>query len=294
MITGYRGRFAPTPSGELHFGSLVAALASYLDAKANNGIWLVRIDDVDTTRARPEAITSILNCLASHGLHSDEPVYYQSHHYDTYTQALSGLVSADQAFYCNCTRARLKTLDHVYDGHCINKPPADTDNCAVRLLPDAPVLSLQDRLQGEQQWQQPRSPNPVLRRRDRCFGYPLSMVLDDQAQQITHVVRGLDLLGETAPQLHLQQLLGLATPSYAHIGTAVLSDGKKLSKQNHAPIIDRHCPMTNLHAALQWLNQPPVNPQLTTPEQLLAQATQQWQLARCPITTKVAPAQFCS
>ncbi len=290
----YRGRFAPTPSGELHFGSLVAALASFLDARANQGTWLVRIDDVDTTRARTDAITSILHCLRAHGMQSDEPVYYQSQHTDHYQKVLDQLLTNGLAFFCSCTRARLKTLDHQYDGHCLVHQPEDPTTCAVRLSPASTTSNIDDLIQGPQTFAAARSDHPVLKRRDGCFGYPLSMVIDDHRQRITHVVRGLDLLEETPIQLQLQSILGFAQPNYAHIGSAMLDDQRKLSKQNHAKPIDINTPEQNLRDALKWLNQPELPSGCSDIASILDQAVQNWRLDLCPVAAKLAPRSFCS
>jgi len=285
----YVGRFAPTPSGELHFGSLITAIASFLDAKANHGQWLLRIDDVDTTRARKASIDSILSALDVHQLTPDLPPYFQSDHYDEYQHQLELLLKNGLGFYCNCTRARLKPFSHQYDGHCIHHAPEHTDNCAIRLTPTSKKESLTDLLQGELTWEPPKNPHPILKRRDGCFGYPLSMVIDDHIQGVTHVIRGRDLLDETPTQLHIQRILGVASPTYAHIGTAVMNDGRKLSKQNKAPAINLESPCANIRLALAWLNQPAPPSPLNTPSELLAFAVTHWQLLACETGDKLAP-----
>jgi len=287
--TSYVGRFAPTPSGELHFGSLVTAIASFLDAKSNNGLWLLRIDDVDTTRARQSSIDSIFKALAAHHLNFDQTPYYQSEHLGEYQQRLEKMLEQGLGFYCNCTRARLKPLNHQYDGHCISQPPVHQDHCAVRLTATPQAESINDLLQGEVVWQNPKNPHPVLKRRDNCFGYPLSMVIDDYNQGVTHIIRGRDLLDETPTQLHLQRILDLPRPVYGHVGTAIMNDGRKLSKQNKAPTLDLSVPEKNIRQALEWLNQVPPPSEITQPDELLHFAIDNWQLMACPTGDKLAP-----
>ena len=245
----YRGRFAPSPTGPLHAGSLVAALASWLDAKAHAGRWLVRIEDVDTPRCVPGAAQLILQQLASCGLFPDEPPAYQSQREEAYGQALGALLAQGDAFVCGCTRRDIDGLllaqgqshprfgDRVYPGTCrdgLHGKPAR----AVRLRADA-IVHWSDRCLGAQvQDVGAEVGDFVLRRADGLWAYQLAVVVDDAAQGITHVVRGADLADNTARQILLQRALGLPTPAYLHTPLLLAADGHKLSKQNGAVALD--------------------------------------------------------
>ncbi|TMP36736.1 tRNA glutamyl-Q(34) synthetase GluQRS [Pseudoalteromonas rubra] len=252
----YRGRFAPSPSGALHFGSLIAALASYLDAKANLGQWLVRMEDIDTPRIVPGAADEILRTLEAYGLHWDGEVVYQSQRHALYQDILAQLNKAGLTYPCSCTRKTLKQRGGFYDNHCRDRQIAPEGN-AHRLIQTQPVYSFDDLLQG--QVNLPASlaeEDYIVKRRDGLFAYQLVVVVDDIEQKITRVVRGADLLEPTARQISLFNQLGYQAPEYAHVSLAVAQPGFKLSKQNHAPAIDTTKPQPALCAALGFLGLP--------------------------------------
>ncbi len=254
----YVGRFAPSPTGPLHSGSLVAALGSWLDARAHGGTWLVRIEDVDTPRCRPGAATQILAQLAACGMRPDAPPLYQSSRAPTYQTALDDLLARGWAFRCTCTRRdiegapgpasapRARHTERIYPGTC-RGARRDTARCAIRLLaaesPGRPLEALHvawhDRRLGEQRQDVTREVGDfVLRRTDGLWAYQLAVVVDDAAQGITHIVRGADLADNTPRQIHLQRVLGVATPAYLHVPLLLGADGEKLSKRNGARAVD--------------------------------------------------------
>ncbi|MDO4643288.1 MAG: tRNA glutamyl-Q(34) synthetase GluQRS [Cardiobacteriaceae bacterium] len=262
MTCSYVGRFAPTPSGPLHLGSLVAALASFLDARAHDGCWLLRIEDVDRSRSRPEFIVRQLASLRAHGLLHDGEVRVQSKHHTDYIDALTALLP--HLYECHCSRkywhmyAHSGALGLVYPGFCrenvLTRIPQDA--VALRLrLPDSSVFFF-DRLLGECLFHLQREiGDPILRRRDGDFAYALAVVVDDALQGVTDVVRGQDLTAATAIHLYLQSLLDIPQPRYLHVPLVLNADGNKLSKQNHAPALDDTIPTVNLLAALRYLGQ---------------------------------------
>lgn len=255
----YIGRFAPSPSGPLHMGSLVCALASYLDARSHNGTWLVRMEDIDPPREQAGAADLILSCLQKHGLQwDDSDVMFQSTRAQAYNQTLSSLRESALIYPCSCTRKRLNTLNGRYDGYCKTHPA--TSPAALRLdleAAKAKGVPLQqafcDGLQGEQYEDLALQGDFVIHRKDGLFAYQLAVVVDDIAQNITHVVRGSDLLDTTARQRALMQLLGHQPPHYSHIPVLVDANGNKLSKQNHAPAVELDTPTHNLIEALTLL-----------------------------------------
>jgi glutamyl-Q tRNA(Asp) synthetase len=229
----YIGRFAPSPTGLLHFGSLVAALASYVVARAHHGRWYVRIENIDPPREVSGAADAILHALEAYGLWWDGAVVYQLEHQAMFESALSRLFAANQAYYCTCTRSQLQSFS-VYPGFCRDTYQSDG---AVRLRVEPGEVVIRDRYVGEQRWDRKHIGDFVIRRRDGLFAYQLAVVLDDAALGVTEVVRGRDLLDETPKQIVLQQMLGLPTPEYAHIPLVVNETGQKLSKQNLAPAL---------------------------------------------------------
>jgi glutamyl-Q tRNA(Asp) synthetase len=270
----YRGRFAPSPTGPLHAGSLVAALASWLDARAHGGAWLVRIEDVDTPRCVPGADRLILDQLATCGLHSDEPVVWQSQRGALYQQALDRLIASGQAYPCACSRrdieaalaaqglARERHHAAVYPGTCRpengglrGRPPR-----AWRFhVPDAhaEVHWHDQRLGPQRQDVAAEVGDFVLRRADGLWAYQLAVVVDDAGQGITHVVRGEDLADNTPRQILLQRALGLPTPRYHHTPLVLGDNGEKLSKQNGALALDLSDPAAALNRAAAVLGLPP-------------------------------------
>lgn len=309
----HRGRFAPSPTGLLHAGSLVAALASWLDARAHGGLWLVRIEDVDTPRCVPGADAAILQQLAACGLHPDETPVWQSQRGALYQQALERLCAEGLAYPCACSRkdielalaslggGKLRHGELVYPGTCRtglhNKPGrawrlrTDRANykekwplAPVDIAPTAPesiaidTLHWSDRRLGAQQQDVEQTVGDfVLQRADGLWAYQLAVVVDDAAQGITHVVRGEDLADNTARQILLQRALGLSTPQYLHTPLVLGPNGEKLSKQNGATAIDTSSPQAALQAlqqAAQALGLPPA-PHLPA-EQCLAFWVRAW------------------
>jgi len=254
---GYRGRFAPSPTGELHFGSLVAALASWLRARHRGGSWLLRIDDIDPPREVAGSTQAILAALSRLGLVAAAPPLHQSRRGEAYAQALRQLRADGHAFPCWCSRTDLEAAGATHrDGRCIN-PYCDDREPAWRLrVPDADIV-FDDGLQGRQQ-QNVRVAigDFVLRRADGLWSYQLACVVDDAFQGITEVVRGCDLLDSTPRQILLQRLLGLPTPAYLHLPLAVDAHGRKLSKSSDAPAVDVADPRAALAGALRFLGQP--------------------------------------
>jgi glutamyl-Q tRNA(Asp) synthetase len=258
----YIGRFAPTPSGDLHFGSLVTALASYLDAKQQQGKWLMRIEDADQPRVKPGSIDSILQCLDALGLHWDT-LCYQSEHLKDYADILTQLVREERIYACECTRAQIASrglVGQAYDGQCASKGLSlNKEHLALRIKLDARARAVrwQDTLQGYQEHNlHQQTGDFLLRRADGLPSYALTSVIDDWLQGVTHVVRGMDLLAATAPQIHLRQLLNQPTPQYAHLPLAVTPEGLKLSKMSHAKAIDWKHPVRSLREAFQFLKLP--------------------------------------
>ncbi len=269
-MPAYIGRFAPSPTGPLHAGSLVAALASWLDARAHGGQWLVRIEDVDTPRCVPGAADTIVQQLADCGLVSDGPVRWQSERHATYGHALDALVTRGLAYPCACTRADIaraqealgwrKTRhgDLVYPGTC--RPDhgglAGREGRAWRLqVPnDTPLWHWHDRLAGPLQQDLARAVGDfIIRRADGLWAYQLAVVVDDAEQGVTDIVRGLDLLDNTPRQQWLQRCLGLPTPRYLHTPLVMAADGQKLSKQNGATALDTSRPLEALQQAAMAL-----------------------------------------
>ena len=288
-MAGYRGRFAPSPTGLLHAGSLVAALASWLDARAHGGQWLVRIEDVDTPRCAPGVDAAILAQLAALGLLPDEPPVRQSTRSAFYDDALARLLARGSAYPCGCTRAdiaqvlaaqgavRDRHAELVYPGTCrdgLHGKPAR----AVRLRTDtANRIEWQDRRLGAQQQDVSSAIGDfVLKRADGLWAYQLAVVVDDAAQGITHVVRGEDLADNTPRQIHLQRALGLPTPSYLHTPLVLGADGDKLSKQNGAQAVATADPLRTLNAAAQVLGLQVNGKDL---DSWLADATRKWHAA---------------
>ncbi|WP_394790584.1 tRNA glutamyl-Q(34) synthetase GluQRS [Rhodoferax sp.] len=288
-MAGYVGRFAPSPTGALHAGSLVAALASWLDARAAGGLWLVRIEDVDTPRCVPGADATILQQLSACGLHPDAPPLYQSQRDALYQQALQPLIASGWAYPCGCSRKdieatcaargqpRGRNAELVYPGTCrdgLHGKPARawrlrTDkfirNMPLAQAAPAPpatesianTIYWQDRLLGAQQQDLATEVGDfVLRRADGLWAYQLAVVVDDAAQRISHVVRGQDLADNTPRQIQLQRALGLATPQYLHTPLVLGPNGEKLSKQNGAQTLDTQQPLRALNQAAAALALP--------------------------------------
>ena len=280
----YVGRFAPSPTGPLHLGSLICALATYLDARANNGTWLVRMEDLDPPREIPGAAKSILNSLKAHGLYWDQEVLWQSQRDDAYAAVIEQLLASGQAFHCDCSRTQLAQYDNIYRGHCRHrKLPADAA-AAVRVRVEGETaVSVSDRLQAPLQENVATAVGDfIIRRRDLLYAYQLAVVMDDARQGINQVVRGSDLYDSTPRQIYLQQLLALPTPSYTHIPVITNNKGQKLSKQTHAPALDDDQAIDNLRLALRFLGQSPPPSHVQRLEPLLQHAVEHWQIRVVP------------
>ena len=282
------GRFAPSPTGPLHFGSLLAALASHLDARACGGAWHVRIDDIDETRCRPEYADDILQTLHAFGFRWDGEVVVQSRQKIQYAAALQQLVDGGHIYACMCSRREIADsavhgIDGaVYPGTCRHARHALPHN-ALRVVTDDRAITFVDRLQGTQTQHLATDVGDfVVKRRDGLFAYQLAAVVDDHALGVTDIVRGADLLDSTARQIHLQQLLGYTTPSYLHIPVATNRLGQKLSKQTLAPAITAADAISHLQAALDFLGQARPLDAPATPSLLLKHATRHWQPAAIP------------
>ena len=275
----YRGRFAPSPTGDLHFGSLVAALVSYFQAKANNGSWMLRIEDIDETRAVAGADKQIIQTLARFGLHSDEAVIYQTDaaRQAAYQQAYQHLAQKDLTYPCTCTRKQL-SAHTTYPGTCRNHPNQPESLYSIRLKTDQQQFQFKDLFQGPQtQNIAEQSGDFNIKRKDGLFCYQLAVVVDDADQGITEVVRGIDIMDSTSRQMYLIAQLNLAQPAYAHFPVIINQSGDKLSKQNHAQSISHEDPYSVTWLALHLLQQSPPKLQKKTQSALLNWAIENWQ-----------------
>ena len=283
-MSHYRGRFAPTPSGPLHFGSLVAALASYLDARHAGGEWLLRIEDIDPPRCPSGAADAILRQLEAFGLHWDGPVLWQHNRGDAYQAALERLTALSLAYPCSCSRKQWRDFP-IYPGWCRDGVREPDKPVAWRLRSDLGLRPVvwQDRLFGEQCFDPAELGDVVLKRKDGLWAYQLAVVVDDADQGISDVVRGFDLLDNTPWQRQLQHALGYPEPRYLHLPLITGEGGQKLSKQNLAPALptDDAAVRPLLHAALAALDQAPPDALATAPvAEQLAWALEAWSVAR--------------
>ncbi len=290
LNSGYIGRFAPSPSGPLHFGSLVAAVASYLDAKSHQGKWLVRIEDLDPPREPAGTADLILNQLQAFGLQWDDDILFQSQRLSAYSDALEKLERLNLCFACNCTRARMQSLGSVYDGHCrpnlvaLAATAEVKKRYAIRVKITDTNIQFEDLIQGIYHQNLRRDCGDfVVRRKDNFFAYQLAVVVDDAYQNISHIVRGFDLLESTPRQIYLQQKLGLAQPVYAHFPLAANNNGDKLSKQHYAQSIDPSSATDTLLRAMEFLG---INTRLAkpsaTPAQTLQWGVEHWHIQNVP------------
>lgn len=263
--SSYVGRFAPSPTGPLHAGSLLAALASCLEARAHNGRWLLRMEDVDAPRTRPGAADMILRQLDAFGFEWDDEIIWQSHRLDAYREALDRLIAEAHAYPCACTRREIADSalmapdgSHRYPGTCRNGLPAGRHARTWRCRTGSVRLDWQDAIQGAQSEALAETVGDfVLLRADGQFAYQLAVVVDDIWQGVTHIVRGADLLDSTGRQRHLQILLGQPHPEYAHLPVLTNAAGEKLSKQTLAAPIDPGRPGAALVSTLRHLGQHP-------------------------------------
>ena len=284
----YRGRFAPSPSGPLHLGSLIAALASFLDARHNAGTWLVRMDDLDPPREQPGAASSILRSLESHGLLWDEEVMWQSQRGAAYEEALSNLYRNGRIFICDCSRQALGPGGSC-GNRCQGRPHEVTAPWATRITvePES-LIEFDDSIQGRQSSGLNRELEDfVVKRKDGFYAYQLAVVVDDASQGINHIVRGSDLMASTARQIYLQRTLGLPTPGYAHLPVITNTQGQKFSKQNHAPALRDDAAPQNLRRALAFLQQPQPPADLSDTASILSMACKGWSIERVPRTVAI-------
>lgn len=276
------GRFAPSPTGKLHFGSLIAAVASYLQAKSADGQWLVRIEDIDPPREVAGSANRILAELHRFNLYSDQPVLYQSQRKHAYKQAVEYLLQSGEAYWCGCSRSELPASG-IYLGTCRQGLPAGKSPRAVRLRVPDTLIRFNDLVQGPVQENLAESVGDfVIQRADGLAAYQLAVVLDDAFQGVTEIVRGSDLLDSTARQIYLHNCLGLATPDYAHHPVAVGEDGMKLSKRLSSDPISESSPAESLEQCLKFLAQP--CPDGLPLEELWDWGLNNWQLSKIPRT----------
>ncbi len=290
FISDYRGRFAPSPTGVMHFGSLVAAVGSYLDARSCQGLWLVRMEDLDPPRVVAGASDGILRMLEAFGLYWDGEVMYQSRRGEAYRAVLEVLQQQGALYPCNCSRREIADSAHgpssglVYQGRCRSGMREGKTKYALRLKTDNKPIHFCDRLLGDYgQLLETEVGDFILRRADGLFAYQLAVVVDDAEQGITHVVRGADILDSTPRQIYLQQLLRFSTPAYLHLPVAVNAQGNKLSKQTLAPALNSQDPVPQLFRVLEFLGQnPPVGLATAGLADVWSWAIANWAVSKIP------------
>ncbi len=300
MNQPYIGRFAPSPTGPLHLGSLYTAVASYLDAKAHNGTWLLRIEDLDPPREQADASEMIIHSLKVHGLHWDKDILWQSQCHQAYQAAIETLMATNKSFYCECTRQQLKEYKNRYPGFCHNKhltelntPTNNTNRYAIRLKAPQPTPSFKDRLFGPQVYTdlktEPELFNDfIIKRKDGLFAYQLAVVIDDIDQNVNQIVRGNDILDSTFKQLYLYEYLQQKPPEYLHLPVITNNLGQKLSKQHHALAINDNNACENLLQVLSLLQQdPPPTDAQSCVEDILYWATKHWDIEKIPHCTSI-------
>jgi len=287
----YIGRFAPSPTGPLHFGSLVAAVASYCDARKNNGQWLLRMEDLDKPRTVKGAADTILHLLENFGFEWDGPVLYQSTRDRFYNEALETLRAKQLIYPCTCTRKEINDSSSslgiegvIYPQTCLQHPIKPHAAMAWRIKTDAVSISFKDAIQGEiRQTISSDIGDFILKRADGLFAYQLAVVVDDATQGITHIVRGADLLDSTPRQIYLQKILSYPTPCYAHVPVACNDAGEKLSKQTLASPLDTSKTSLHLIQALDFLGQSPPAALIHEDKSAIWQwAFSNWQLSKVP------------
>jgi glutamyl-Q tRNA(Asp) synthetase len=268
----------------LHLGSLICALATYLDARANGGAWLLRMEDLDPPREPAGAAESILNSLKAHGLQWDGEVLWQSQRHDAYAQVVEQLLEHDQAFRCDCSRAQLATQGKVYRGRCRARNLPEDSSTAVRVRVEGDTdISIADQLQQPLRQDLASAVGDfIIRRKDKLHAYQLAVVVDDAFQGINQVLRGSDLYDSTPRQVYLQRLLELPTPTYTHIPVITNALGQKLSKQTYAAALDDKQALANLRLGLRFLGQKAPAVQVQNIEQLLQDAVEHWHVHAVP------------
>ena len=290
----YRGRFAPSPTGPLHFGSLVAALGSYLDARSQGGEWQLRMEDLDRTREVSGAADQILRTLEAFGFTWDGAVIYQDRRRECYENALQSLIGEGLAYPCACSRKEIARIAQcsdegpIYPGTCRNGMVWNRRERTIRVVTRHEKIGFNDRIQGWMEQNPGRKIGDfVLRRADGFHAYQLAVVMDDAWQGISHVVRGADLLGSTPRQCYLQQLLGLPRPSYAHLPLVVDLEGRKLSKQYQAAPVDPRHPLLALTQALAFLKQTPLPERPAHLDEFWIWAIDHWTIGSIPALRKM-------
>lgn len=286
----YTSRFAPSPTGHLHLGSVYTALASFLDARANHGLWQLRFDDLDTPRNVAGSIDSILKTLEILGLHWDNAIDYQSQHLDEYHAVLNDLMTQEKIYRCGCSR---KNVSSIYAQTCRNQHfPAENPH-ALRLKTDSRQIIFNDDLQGKISQNLAECGDFILKRKDNIIAYQFAVVLDDMRQNVNHVVRGMDLLNETSKQIYLQHILNLPTPNYCHVPILVDSNGIKLSKTTLAAAVDLSKPNRVLFQLLELLKQEPSRElEHATVSEILEWAIQHWTISNLKMITKIDCGKF--
>jgi glutamyl-Q tRNA(Asp) synthetase len=289
-----RGRFAPSPTGPLHFGSLVAAVGSYLNVKSRGGQWLVRIEDLDPPREEPGAVDTILKTLEAYNLLWDEPVIYQSRRTEIYEAAIDQLTEKGLTYYCQCSRKDIAAdagagIDGArYPGTCrtLGLGPG---NKSLRIKVPDEIFAFEDAIQGLVQQNLERDIGDfVIRRRDGLYSYQLAVVVDDGIQNITEVCRGTDLIDSTPRQIYLQQVLELSTPQYLHLPVAMNQHGQKLSKQTHAAPVPQKADSQALSSAIQFLGQNLPTELVGAPTaELIEWSVEYWDLSTVPGTLAI-------
>ena len=274
----YRGRFAPSPTGPLHFGSLTTALSSYLDAHKNQGKWLLRIEDLDPPREPPGTADLILKTLEKYHLYWDEEVIFQSRRHKTYEELCQQLHRQQKAYFCTCSRSNLKAAGHVYPGYCRNKPQQSDLPQALRFQVSGGQYCFNDLLQGKSCQKLDKDVGDfIIKRKDSLYAYQLAVVADDHLQGITHIMRGIDLLDNTPRQIALQQSLQFTTPDYSHLPVITNSNGQKLSKQNLAkPLSQTNIRQTLLLACDSLMLNPPAELKNNSIDEILLWAKNNW------------------
>jgi len=291
----YIGRFAPSPTGPLHFGSLIAAVASYLEARTHHGKWLVRMEDIDEFRNVANSDNDILRTLEAYGFEWDDKIIYQTHRKDAYAEALQQLIDKNLVYRCTCSRRDLKKIAQqgeygiIYPGICADKNHSEMSKHSLRIRTKDQHIEFKDTIMGYYGYNPKRDAGDfIIRRRDRLFAYQLAVVVDDAFQNITDIIRGFDLLDSTPRQIYLQQSLDYPQPTYAHIPIAINAKGDKLSKQTGAKAIKKSFDANALTQTLHFLGQhPPKNLTKASPQILWQWSLENWDISKVPCKAKI-------
>jgi len=294
MSATYRGRFAPSPTGPLHFGSLIAAVGSYLQARHQDGQWWLRIEDIDPPREAEGASEAIVSLLATYGFEWDQLVY-QSQRSQTYDEALAQLQHQHLTYPCTCSRRQIaEQLGQpkgplIYPGTCRNKSFPAMEQHAIRIRTEQAIIRFEDQIQGTQQFDLDNdSGDFIVRRADGLYSYQLAVALDDVEQEMTEIIRGIDLLDSTPRQMYVQQQLGFRSPRYGHLPVAVNQYGRKLSKQTFADPINKDRPVHTLEKVMNFLGHPvPEEIREGNLQQFWDWAITNWSLSRVPDRTHI-------